>query len=173
LKNDERKNLFEFYRTNATLAPITDEAKNIITKQLDSVITIKKPSSWQTIKLTYPIGALFFSLRSEPFMFRSESVFSNLELRYMEHLQGVWKITDFEVVKNLFGEEAFAERFYSDSQGRVDFKLIRGGKLIPVATVEKPLTLTYNFHTEQMNVKFFYMKMKAFEKDNVVTFLRV
>ena len=118
-----------------------------------------------SVTFFYPPDYLINTLKDVNHDVTSKEFYSNKNNTFEQYLVAKWTITDLGIVKKLFGT-ALDERFYSDSVGVVDFQSKKGGKLIPEISVERPVKLSYNTYLTELNVQFYFMKLKAFPQDN-------
>ncbi len=106
-----------------------DNIKMNIIRRIDQRVTVEARRD-QSISFYAPLGFVITSFgEMQPKELKMESYYSNLQMDYVDYLVMTWDITEHELATKIFGEKAFSTRCYSDSQGIVDFKNLKGGEI--------------------------------------------
>lgn len=150
---------------------IIDGCNATIDRAFDIALT---PSKSKHAEVTFPISqelAVFLIFRhlKDPTKISLMPRFSHIARETVLEVRLQWGVSDPTMAARIFGRR-LERRLYCGPNGRVNFDpasgLISGGYLTPEIDDVTPLTISYNWSSCEMTVKFWFEKTEAHQRDD-------
>jgi len=151
--------------------PFNHSLLDHIKRKMDGVVQLKRRKD-PTVKVFYPSSLVFPILKGKaPEKLTMHNSWCATTGKFTETLVVHWSVTDpnDDVISKLFGD-SFGDRMYPDSEGVINFKMMRGGRMRCVVSNKTPISIVFDTYLQELELSFHFVIEKAICHGGDVTF---